>query len=89
MEGSGVEVGLHLEANGVPLAKQVERFEDAFGRQPTHIDGHHHCHSSGPIAVEVANLARERGCTYLGVDASPRAVAGAGRAAGPAGPGSR
>ncbi|MGI8462585.1 MAG: ChbG/HpnK family deacetylase [Solirubrobacterales bacterium] len=68
LDESGVGVGLHLELGEVALADQVDLFEETFGREPTHLDGHHHCHASGRPAVEVANLARERGWAVRSVD---------------------
>ena len=63
-----IAIGLHLELGRAGLAEQVEAFEAAFGREPDYLDGHHHCHASGPSAVEVANLARERGWPVRSVD---------------------
>lgn len=72
LEDTGVAVGLHLELNRAGLVDQVERFEAAFGRGPDYLDGHHHCHASGPPAVEVANYARERGLPVRSADARHR-----------------
>ena len=72
LEGTGVAIGLHLELERAPLAEQVALFEDAFGREPDYLDGHKHCHARGPAAVEVANLARERGWPVRSVDARHR-----------------
>ena len=72
LDGTGVAVGLHLELGEASLAEQVERFERAFGREPAYLDGHHHCHARGRPAVEVANLARERGWPVRSVDARHR-----------------
>ena len=72
LEGTGVTVGLHLELDRATLNEQVELFEEAFGREPAYLDGHHHCHARGRPAVEVANLARERGWPVRSVDARHR-----------------
>jgi len=72
LEGTGVAVGLHFELDGASLARQVELFEEAFGREPAYLDGHHHCHARGKPAVEVANLARERVWPVRSVDARHR-----------------
>ena len=72
LEGTGIAVGLHLELGRAGLAEQVALFEDAFGREPEYLDGHHHCHARGRPAVEVANLARERGWPVRSVDARHR-----------------
>jgi len=67
---TGVEVGLHLEPFGIAkLERQLAGFELAFGRPPTHIDGHHHCHAEerGP-GLAVAKLARERGIPVRSVN---------------------
>ncbi|HEX6117720.1 MAG TPA: ChbG/HpnK family deacetylase [Solirubrobacterales bacterium] len=72
LEGAAVAVGLHLELDRGGLAEQVARFEAVFGREPDYLDGHHHCHARGRPAVEVANLARERGFPVRSVDARHR-----------------
>ena len=72
LEGTGITVGLHLELDRASLAEQVDLFERAFGREPAYLDGHHHCHARGRPAVEVANLARERGWPVRSVDARHR-----------------
>lgn len=72
LAGSGIAIGLHLELDRASLAEQVEMFEAAFGREPDYLDGHHHCHARGKPAVEVANLARERGWPVRSVDVRHR-----------------
>jgi predicted glycoside hydrolase/deacetylase ChbG (UPF0249 family) len=72
LDGTGVAVGLHLEFDRAGLVEQVERFEAVFGRPPDYLDGHHHCHATGPPAVEVANFAREHGLPVRSVDARHR-----------------
>jgi predicted glycoside hydrolase/deacetylase ChbG (UPF0249 family) len=72
LEGTGVAVGLHVDLGRAGLGEQVELFERAFGREPDYVDGHHHCHARGRPAVEVANLARERGWPVRSVDARHR-----------------
>jgi predicted glycoside hydrolase/deacetylase ChbG (UPF0249 family) len=66
---SGVEVGLHLElpepvgrgeASEVPR-RQAEAFERLFGSPPAHIDGHHHCHATLPLATAAEDLAMDLG----------------------------
>jgi chitin disaccharide deacetylase len=60
---SGVRIGLHLEPPGEDEApegaveRQVELFERLFGGPPGHLDGHHHCHASAPLAEAVELLA--------------------------------
>ena len=48
LAATGIAVGLHLELGQVGLERQVELFEEAFGRAPDYLDGHHHCHARGP-----------------------------------------
>jgi predicted glycoside hydrolase/deacetylase ChbG (UPF0249 family) len=67
-----VDVGLHLEALATAsLAEQLGRFERLFGRPPTHLDGHRHCHAErGRSAIAVARLGRRLGVRVRSV--SPR-----------------
>ena len=69
---SGVEVGLHLEPpNSTPLDQQLRRFEGLFGRHPSHIDGHHHCHAArGRPALAVARAGQSLGARVRSI--SPR-----------------
>jgi predicted glycoside hydrolase/deacetylase ChbG (UPF0249 family) len=69
---SGVAIGLHLDLEHGPLDDQLSAFERLFGRPPTHLDGHHHCHRTGPAAIAVANLARELNLPVRSVDARHR-----------------
>jgi predicted glycoside hydrolase/deacetylase ChbG (UPF0249 family) len=52
----GVEIGLHLEGTA-EAGHQVLEFERLFGRPPSHLDGHHHCHAEPPLAAAVEELA--------------------------------
>ena len=68
-----VEVGIHLELEGMPdgaavgrverraalaaIRGQLERFEQLFGRPPAYLDGHHHCHARNGLAPDVARIA--------------------------------
>ena len=73
---SGVEVGLHLEleadAARTSVLLQLEVFEDAFGRPPAFLDGHHHSHAAAGIAMTVGQVAAERGIPVRSVDESHR-----------------
>jgi predicted glycoside hydrolase/deacetylase ChbG (UPF0249 family) len=69
---SGVAIGLHLDLERSSLEEQLRGFEAAFGAPPAYLDGHHHCHARGAPAVEVADLARERGLPVRSVDARHR-----------------
>lgn len=51
-----VEIGLHLE-DTAEAGHQVLEFERLFGRPPSHLDGHHHCHAGPPLAASVEELA--------------------------------
>lgn len=68
----GVEVGLHIDFEGrwgarsgapakTSLRVQVERFTDLFGRWPSFLDGHKHCHARPEMATPVLELARQIG----------------------------
>jgi predicted glycoside hydrolase/deacetylase ChbG (UPF0249 family) len=72
LAGTGVEVGLHLDLERRSLEEQLRGFEAVFGSSPAYLDGHHHCHGQGPPAVEVADMARERGLPVRSVDARHR-----------------
>lgn len=52
------------------LARQLERFERLFGRPPTHLDGHHHCHAAPGLAAALARAAR--GCVRRVRSVDPR-----------------
>jgi predicted glycoside hydrolase/deacetylase ChbG (UPF0249 family) len=54
----GVEIGLHLETTA-EAGHQVLEFERLFGRPPSHLDGHHHCHAEPPLAASVEELATQ------------------------------
>jgi predicted glycoside hydrolase/deacetylase ChbG (UPF0249 family) len=77
---SGVRIGLHLEpaaedeAPEGAVERQTESFERLFGRPPGHLDGHHHCHASAPLAGAVEQLATGSGCRCA---RSPPSIAGA------------
>jgi predicted glycoside hydrolase/deacetylase ChbG (UPF0249 family) len=74
---TGIDVGLHLEASGDDgigdgeLADQLAAFEDAAGRPPDYLDGHHHCHA-GRSAELVARTAAARALPVRSVDAGHR-----------------
>ena len=61
-------VGLHLEAER-EFPAQVRRFRELVGRDPTHLDSHHHAHESEPVAAKAEALAAE-----LGVPLRNRAI---------------
>jgi predicted glycoside hydrolase/deacetylase ChbG (UPF0249 family) len=83
---TGVEVGLHLElampegrageeerhAAIAELRRQLERFEDRFGRPAAYLDGHHHAHAAPGLAAGIARVAGERGLSVRSVDARHR-----------------
>src|SRR5688572_21510460 len=54
------------------LAHQLERFEELFGRAPTHLDGHHHCHAAPGLAAAIARAARGRVRRVRSIDARHR-----------------
>jgi predicted glycoside hydrolase/deacetylase ChbG (UPF0249 family) len=64
-------VGLHLEA-GEDLRRQLERFRELVGRDPTHLDSHKHVHETDPafgaaaeaLAAELGAPLRNRAIRY-------------------------
>lgn len=54
---AGVEIGLHLELEGVPLAEQARIFAARFDRPPAYLDGHRHVHAAPAHATAVARFA--------------------------------
>lgn len=52
---------LPLDEIAHELDCQYRRFTELFGREPTHIDSHHHIHMLAPIYSIVADFAREKG----------------------------
>lgn len=75
---TGVAVGLHLEEArpGEGAAEAVRRqaaaFERLFGRAPEHLDGHHHCHASEPLATAAQELASRLGVRVRAVSREHR-----------------
>jgi predicted glycoside hydrolase/deacetylase ChbG (UPF0249 family) len=66
---TGVEIGLHIEFEGrwgprsgaparTSLRVQLERFGDLFGRWPSFLNGHHHCHARPELATPVFQTAQ-------------------------------
>lgn len=45
--------GMRHEINRV-IADQYQRFLDLYGRAPTHLDGHHHCHLAANVLLSPA-----------------------------------
>jgi chitin disaccharide deacetylase len=58
-----LSIGLHLELAGGPAeaecAAQLASFRRLLGRDPTHVDSHHHAHTSEPLASAARALAAE------------------------------
>ncbi len=75
---TGVAIGLHLEPAGpgesadAAVERQGRRFERLFGQPPEHIDGHHHCHASAPLAEAAERLADLLGVRVRSVSAEHR-----------------
>lgn len=61
-------VGLHLEA-GEECRRQLDRFRELVGRDPTHLDSHKHVHEAEPVRAVAEALAAE-----LGVPLRNRAI---------------
>jgi predicted glycoside hydrolase/deacetylase ChbG (UPF0249 family) len=78
---AGVEVGLHLEIDegsdrrgaAEAVAEQADGFAGLFGRQPSHLDGHHHCHARPEARHAVAGLAERLGVPVRSADPEHRA----------------
>jgi predicted glycoside hydrolase/deacetylase ChbG (UPF0249 family) len=62
---TSMSVGLHLEVaseSGVAECRsQLTAFRRLIGRDPSHIDSHHHVHRSGPVASAAGAIAAELG----------------------------
>ncbi|HEX7279993.1 MAG TPA: ChbG/HpnK family deacetylase [Solirubrobacterales bacterium] len=64
--------GLHLELGEEDLQRQLERFRDLVGRDPTHLDSHKHVHEADKafgvaaeaLAAELEVPLRNRGIRY-------------------------
>lgn len=75
---AGVRIGLHLEPPGEEeppeeaVERQAEEFEHRFGRPPGHLDGHHHCHASAPLAEPAERLAARQGLPLRAISAEHR-----------------
>ncbi len=80
---TGVEVGLHIDFEGrwgarsaaparTSLRVQLERFVDLFGRWPSFLDGHHHCHARPELATPVFETAKQIGVPVRSVSRDHR-----------------
>ena len=80
---SGIEIGLHIEFEGrwgarsaaparTALRVQLDRFVDLFGRWPSFLDGHHHCHARPELATPVMVAAQQIGAPVRSVGADHR-----------------
>jgi predicted glycoside hydrolase/deacetylase ChbG (UPF0249 family) len=80
---TGVEVGLHIDFEGrwgarsaaparTSLRVQLEKFVDLFGRWPSFLDGHHHCHARPELATPVLETAKQIGVPVRSVSRDHR-----------------
>jgi predicted glycoside hydrolase/deacetylase ChbG (UPF0249 family) len=80
---SGVEIGLHIEFEGrwgprsgaparTSLRVQLERFGDIFGRWPSFLNGHKHCHARPELATPVFQMAKQIGVPVRSVNPDHR-----------------
>jgi YdjC-like protein len=80
---TGVEIGLHIEFEGrwgprsaaparTALRVQLERFGDLFGRWPSFLNGHHHCHARPELATPVFQTAQQIGAPVRSVNPDHR-----------------
>jgi hypothetical protein len=80
---TGVEIGLHIEFEGrwgprsgaparTSLRVQVDRFVDLFGRWPSFLNGHKHCHARPELATPVFEMAKQIGVPVRSVNPDHR-----------------
>jgi len=80
---TGIEIGLHIEFEGrwgprsgaparTALRVQLERFGDLFGRWPSFLNGHHHCHARPELATPVFQTAQQIGAPVRSVNPDHR-----------------
>jgi len=80
---TGVEIGLHIEfearwgpRSGAPartsLRVQLDRFVDLFGRWPSFLNGHKHCHARPELATPVFQTAQQIGAPVRSVNPDHR-----------------
>jgi hypothetical protein len=80
---SGVEIGLHIEFEGrwgprsgaparTALQVQLDRFVDLFGRWPSFLNGHKHCHARPELATPVFQTAKQIGVPVRSVNPDHR-----------------
>lgn len=67
-EDPSLAVGLHLEL-GEEFRRQLDRFRELVGCDPTHLDSHKHVHEAEPVVAVAEALAAE-----LGVPLRNRAI---------------
>ena len=83
LKESGVEIGLHIEfearwgpRSGAPartaLQVQLDRFVDLFGRWPSFLNGHKHCHARPELATPVFQTAKQIGVPVRSVNPDHR-----------------
>jgi predicted glycoside hydrolase/deacetylase ChbG (UPF0249 family) len=80
---SSVEIGLHIEFEGrwgsrsgaparTSLRVQLDRFVDLFGRWPSFLNGHKHCHARPELATPVFQTAQQIGAPVRSVNPDHR-----------------
>jgi predicted glycoside hydrolase/deacetylase ChbG (UPF0249 family) len=80
---TGVEIGLHIEFEGrwgprsgaparTSLRVQLDRFVDLFGRWPSFLNGHKHCHARPELATPVFQMAQLIGVPVRSVNPDHR-----------------
>jgi len=80
---TGIEIGLHIEfesrwgaRSGAPartsLSVQLDRFVDLFGRWPSFLNGHRHCHARPELATPVFQMAQAIGVPVRSVNPDHR-----------------
>lgn len=84
LEASGVAIGLHLDLPwrgddlragederrraAAEIGTQLDTFERIWGRAPSHLDGHLHCHARPGVGIVVCDAASAAGIPLRSID---------------------
>lgn len=67
-----LDPGAGREAAEVALRRQLARFRDLRGAEPTHLDSHKHAHAAEAVLAAMAEVAREAGLPVRAIDRTMR-----------------